>query len=180
MARPNLSRAKVLDAAAELAASKGVSATTVDDIAAAAGVAKGSVYYSFASKEQVFETLIDESVARIAARLHGALADVDPDEPRPAVRALARAFLRGVDAHPQRTKVVFAELFRTDRIWREALESHRAVVLDRFAEALERDGSPATPLDASAIFGALVMVAFERIAFEPETTIEQAVDAVVR
>ena len=45
---------------------------------------------------------------------------------------------------------------------------------------LERDGSPATHLDASALFGALVMVAFERIAFEPGTTIEQAVDAVVR
>lgn len=180
MARPNLSRSKVLDAAATLAAVHGVSATTVDEIAATAGVAKGSVYYSFESKEQVFETLIEESVARLAARLHGALADVREEEPRPTARAVARAFLRGVDEHPERTKVVFAELFRTDRIWRETIERHRALVLDGFVQALERDGSPATHLDASALFGALVMVAFERIAFEPGTTIEQAVDAVVR
>ncbi|SDR94700.1 TetR/AcrR family transcriptional regulator [Agrococcus carbonis] len=179
MARPNLSRAKVLDAAAELAASGGVSATTVDDIAAAAGVAKGSVYYSFASKEQLFETLIEESVTRLAERLGESVAEALPGEGRPAARALARAFLHAVEERPLRTKVVFAELLRTDRPWSETLGGHRTTVLSRISDALRRDGSPASPLHASAFFGALVMVAFERLVFEPGLTVEAAVDAVV-
>jgi len=74
MPRPNRSREKVLDAAAALAAERGVTATTVDDIAQRAGVAKGSVYYSFPSKDAVFEAVLADAVERTGTRLGEALA----------------------------------------------------------------------------------------------------------
>ncbi|WAC67261.1 helix-turn-helix domain containing protein [Agrococcus sp. SL85] len=127
MPRPNRSRAKVLEAAAELAARRGVSATTVDDIAALAGVAKGSVYYSFPSKEAVFEALIDEAIARVSQRIRTARDGADDGV---ATAAVARALLVGLEEQPHVAKVVVGELFRTDRPWREALAGHRAVLLD--------------------------------------------------
>lgn len=176
MPRPNRSRAKVLEAAAELAARRGVSATTVDDIAALAGVAKGSVYYSFPSKEAVFEALIDEAIARVSQRIRTAREGADVGA---ATAAVARALLVGLEEQPHVAKVVVGELFRTDRPWREALAGHRAVLLDELAAALAADRLPAEPLDAAARLGALVMVGFERLAFSPERTIAQCVAAVV-
>jgi TetR/AcrR family transcriptional repressor of nem operon len=46
-------RDRIIDAAASLMLDKGYAATTVDEIVAGAGVAKGSVYHFFDSKEAV-------------------------------------------------------------------------------------------------------------------------------
>ena len=175
MARPNRSRDKVLVAAAELAAERGVSATTVDEIAARAGVAKGSVYYSVPSKEAIFESLIDEAIARVSGRIRDAREDAEPGA---ALDAVARAMLEGLEANPHVAKVVVGELFRTDRPWRATLAGHRAVLLDELGAALAADGRPASGLDAAARLGALIMVGFERLAFSPDRTIDECVGAV--
>jgi TetR/AcrR family transcriptional regulator, transcriptional repressor for nem operon len=51
--RALLTRASLLDAALKVIRSKGYSATTVDDICAAAGVTKGSFFHHFANKEEL-------------------------------------------------------------------------------------------------------------------------------
>jgi TetR/AcrR family transcriptional regulator len=177
MARPNRSRDKVLDAAASLAAERGVSATTVDDIADRAGVAKGSVYYSFPSKDAVFEAVLAEASARMADQLGDALAAAPAGG---AVRAVATAFLARVEERPAVAKVVAGELFRTDRPWQESLAGYRAALFALVADAVEADGlaRPST-LRASAIVGAMVMVAFERTVFEPDATLDDAIEAVL-
>ncbi len=52
-ARALLTRTCLLDAALKVIRSKGYSATTVDDICAAAGVTKGSFFHHFANKEEL-------------------------------------------------------------------------------------------------------------------------------
>src|SRR5687768_12296336 len=47
------SRERILDAAVAMIRSKGYSATTVDDLCAAAGVTKGSFFHHFGSKEDL-------------------------------------------------------------------------------------------------------------------------------
>lgn len=177
MPRPNRTRDKVLDAAAALAAEHGVTATTVDDIAERAGVAKGSVYYSFASKDAVFEAVLADAVERTGARLGEALAAAPAGG---ALRAIVTAFLQGVEERPAAAKVVAGELFRTDRPWQQSLAGYRSALFVLVADAVEADGAPRpSTLRASAIVGAMVMVAFERTVFEPEASIAQAVDAVL-
>lgn len=182
MPRPNRTRDKVLDAAAALAAEHGVTATTVDDIAERAGVAKGSVYYSFASKDAVFEAVLADAVERTGARLGEALAAAPAGG---ALRAIVTAFLQGVEERPAAAKVVAGELFRTDRPWQQSLAGYRSALFVLVADAVEADGADAdaaprpSTLRASAIVGAMVMVAFERTVFEPEASIAQAVDAVL-
>jgi TetR/AcrR family transcriptional regulator, transcriptional repressor for nem operon len=51
--RALLTRTSLLDAALKVIRSKGYSATTVDDICAAAGVTKGSFFHHFANKEEL-------------------------------------------------------------------------------------------------------------------------------
>ncbi|HLY54457.1 MAG TPA: helix-turn-helix domain-containing protein [Stellaceae bacterium] len=57
----------ILAEARRLFTERGFEATSIDDIAAAAGVAKGAVYHHFASKEAVFERVLEDVQAEIAA-----------------------------------------------------------------------------------------------------------------
>jgi len=59
---------EILDAALAVFAERGFAAARMDDIARRAGVAKGTIYLYFDSKEAVFKALLSESIGdRIAA-----------------------------------------------------------------------------------------------------------------
>ena len=72
--RREATRQKLYEAAVTLIAEQGFSATTVDEIAERAGVAKGTVYYNFASKSVLFEELLRHGVGLLTAFTAGALA----------------------------------------------------------------------------------------------------------
>ena len=55
---PEVRREQILDAAASAFVAKGVSTATMDDVAAAAGVAKGTVYLYFRSKDALVTGLV--------------------------------------------------------------------------------------------------------------------------
>ena len=59
-------RARLLKAAGEVFAERGYDRASLDDVAAAAGLTKGAVYSSFASKDELFYALMRE---RIGERL---------------------------------------------------------------------------------------------------------------
>ena len=65
---------KILTAAATLFAERGFAGVSIRDIAAAAGVNKGLVFYHHESKAHLFETLLDEYYAAYSAALDAALA----------------------------------------------------------------------------------------------------------
>jgi AcrR family transcriptional regulator len=54
------SRELILEAALELFSHRGFGATSVRDIAAAAGVSTGNVYHHFPDKDTIFRTLLDQ------------------------------------------------------------------------------------------------------------------------
>jgi AcrR family transcriptional regulator len=67
-------RARLLEAASEVFAEHGYDRASLDDVAAAAGLTKGAVYSSFASKDELFYALmrerIGERLALVAAAVH--------------------------------------------------------------------------------------------------------------
>lgn len=58
-------------AAIELFAANGFENTSVDEIALKAGVAKGTVYYHFESKDRLLLGLVEEGFQTLAARIEG-------------------------------------------------------------------------------------------------------------
>ncbi len=63
-----------MDAAERLFLANGVAATTVDHVAAAADVAKGTVYLHFASKQALLSALGERFAERYLAHIKAALA----------------------------------------------------------------------------------------------------------
>lgn len=84
-------RQDILDAAARLFARQGYHATSIRDIAAAAEMLPGSVYYHFASKETLLLAVYAEGVARIAAQVDAAVAN--KRAPRARLEAACAAHL---------------------------------------------------------------------------------------
>jgi AcrR family transcriptional regulator len=62
-------RAAILKAALDEFCEKGFAATRVEDVAARAGVAKGTIYLNFKDKQALFEELIRSTLGAHIARL---------------------------------------------------------------------------------------------------------------
>ena len=73
-ARPHNRRREILDAAAGLFAGRGFHAASMREIATAAGMLPGSLYYHFPSKDELLLAVYEEGVRRIAERLDAAVA----------------------------------------------------------------------------------------------------------
>jgi len=61
--RAGRTRQRILDAAAQCFAARGFSKTTVEEIAASAGVSKALVYHHFRGKEAMFEELLERTLS---------------------------------------------------------------------------------------------------------------------
>ena len=62
----------ILAAARRLFGTQGFAATTMDEIAGAAGIAKGAVYHHFKTKEAVFEAVFDQVSRDLVIEIDGA------------------------------------------------------------------------------------------------------------
>jgi AcrR family transcriptional regulator len=97
--KPRNSKERILAAALALFGERGYSSTSIDEIAAAAGLTKGALYYYFADKEDIARDLHHE----IWARLRGqALEVIDPEAS--VATNLRRAFeahLRALQSLPE-------------------------------------------------------------------------------
>ncbi|MGW2561243.1 TetR/AcrR family transcriptional regulator [Streptomyces sp. NPDC001514] len=187
--RRQATRAKLYEAAVTLIAEQGFSATTVDEIAERAGVAKGTVYYNFKSKTELFEELLRYGVGLLTASLQAA---ADETEERggtkvEALDAMIKAGLGFIDRYPAFTQLYVAELWRTNRAWQSTLLVVRqqavAVVEKVLREGVERGELSEEidiPLTAAALVGMVLVAALDWQAFQPERSIDDVHAALSR
>ncbi len=90
-------RAEILQLAADLFAERGFKATTVRDIAEAAGVLSGSLYHHFDSKESIIEELLREYVDELLADYRRIIAAGGP--PREVLSRLANSVFASFAEH---------------------------------------------------------------------------------
>ena len=69
----NKTKRKIFETSMKLFAEKGYDATSIEDITATVGVAKGTLYYHFSSKEEIFNFLVEEGIEK------GELSKGDPN-----------------------------------------------------------------------------------------------------
>jgi len=126
---------EVLDAALALFVEKGYAATSVAQIARAAGISKGAVYLYFPSKQAILEGLVRRAVSPVARR---ALAEVDhlPGDLRNVLRAIL-----GIVANSLGDPKVFAIpkiVMREAVVAPEIAEMYRRAVFDNVLPTAER------------------------------------------
>lgn len=140
---------KILDAAAEIFATKGYEATTIRDIAEAAGILGGSLYYYISTKEDLLFALI-EDFHRLGSQ---GIAEVEAETEGRALEVLRAVIVRHValNARNGARAAVFHNDFRhlDDERKREIVRSRRAHE-DRIEELIrdaQEEGAARPALD---------------------------------
>jgi AcrR family transcriptional regulator len=99
---------KILAAARKEFADKGFEGARVDRIARAAGVNKAMIYYHFRSKENLYDTVIQEFLGRMKAFLQETLDQAaGPEE---LLLAIARFYVQVFESSPETPPILLREM----------------------------------------------------------------------
>ena len=156
-------RQRILDAAARTFRDKGYSGTTLNDIAVAALLRAGSIYYHFDSKERLLEEVLDIGIARVSAAVRRALEALPPDtSPTERIRTGIEAHLRSLLYHGEYTSASFRIFGQAPRDVQNRVLSRRRAYADDWRELLQaaREAGETDPrrdlgLARMLLFGAL-------------------------
>jgi AcrR family transcriptional regulator len=134
-------RARLLRAASKVFAERGYDRASLDDVAAAAGLTKGAVYSSFASKDELFYALMAE---RIGERLALIAEAVDRQNTPETMTADAGSQLVGLISSQAEWHLLFIEFWaravRDPRL-REEFARHRRAAREVIARFLEQQAA---------------------------------------
>ena len=159
-ARTGDKRERILDAAVRVFAKKGFHATRVSEVAKAAGVADGTIYLYFKSKDQLLVSLFEDRVERLLAFLEKELpATVGASEKLRRIIELQLGLLEG---ERDLAEVITVILRQSTKLMKEYAAPKFTAYLDAIARVVadgqasgELRGDVSPHLAARAIFGAL-------------------------
>ena len=124
-------RSRILEAAAHVFASKGYHQTRVDDIVEESHSSKGSVYFYFPGKQQMFLALVDQFANLLERRLAEAIAQEDDGVCR--VDAAIRVCLETFGKYRKLAKILLIQAVGLGTVFEEKrLEIHH-----RFASMIQ-------------------------------------------
>ena len=180
-------RDRILDAATKVFAKRGFFAAQVADVAKRAGVAAGTVYLYFKSKDDLLLSLFDRTMRDAIAEGRAALEALDHTAtPIERLRHIARVHLTRLGRDRQLTVVFQVELRQSTKFMsrlstsslRDYLGLLRDVIVDgQRAGQFRHDINPT--LAAKVIFGALDEMATNWILSEREYQLEDDAEPVM-
>jgi TetR/AcrR family fatty acid metabolism transcriptional regulator len=177
-------RILILDAATHVFAERGFFTAQVADIARRAGIAAGTVYLYFRSKDDILISLFDRTMQEAIRDGRAALASVT--DPTDRLRHIARMHLERLGRDRDLAVVFQVELRQSTkfmaRLSATRLRTYLGIIRDTIAEGqaagVFRSRLPAT-LAAKVFFGALDEMATNWILSERQYALEDDADMVV-
>jgi AcrR family transcriptional regulator len=102
-----VSRGKILDAAAQVFSERGYALAGMDEIAIRAGVAKGTLYYHFSGKSELFRTVVVDGIRALSGETRAVFESALPL--REQMRSVIRKHVEMYLSHRDLANVVFRE-----------------------------------------------------------------------
>ncbi|WGY72993.1 TetR/AcrR family transcriptional regulator [Burkholderia cepacia] len=152
-------RSAILDGAKTVFLSQGFSLATMDDVAAAAGVGKQTVYRHFKSKEALFVGLVSSMCAQVGGLLAGALDEQSDRAPEVELHALGWLLARSLIApdYLRLYRAIVAEAERLPELGLVFYENGAKVVRAFAANVLRKRFDESTAVLRAATFVQLVL-----------------------
>lgn len=120
----NKTKRAIFESAIQVFSNCGYSGATMDEVVARAGVAKGSLYYHFKSKEELFIFIIKEGMNLIHEEVEKATRDID--NPYEIIKEAAKVQLKYVYENKDLFKVIISQIWGTgerNNMLREEIKS---------------------------------------------------------
>lgn len=130
----NKTKNTIFKAAIKIFSSYGYTGATMDEIVNNAGVAKGSLYYHFKNKEELFNFIVDEGVNLIIEKVDESTRNID--NPLEKLEISARVQLKYAYERKDLIKVIMSQLWGSEER-NEIIRSKVKILLDRATENLE-------------------------------------------
>ena len=127
-------RDEILAAAKKVFSKKGYAATTIADVAKAARLSYGSIYWYFQSKDALFHELMDNEERALRAAIAQRMTTLDVSD---SGVSLFRAAVTGTLEFFERDKAMVRLLFRDSNALGGRFERHLAGIYERFIDDIE-------------------------------------------
>ena len=179
----NKTKSLIFESAIKIFSESGYRGATMDDIASNAGLAKGTLYYNFASKEEIFNFIVEEGLQILQNQvIEVQYMNMGPIEKLIKICRIQLTFLYG---YTNFFKVVMSQLWGTENRQTELREKIRKYIneIEINIKAAMENGQIEkgdTELMAFQFFGSLCSSAiYESIHIE-EISLENIIDSTIR
>ncbi len=109
----NKTKRKIFEASMKLFADKGYEATSIEEITATVGVAKGTLYYHFSSKEEIFNFLVEEGMKLLKNSIDIKTARVDSYVDK--LRAIILIQIKVIAKYENLMTIVLSQVWGTEK-----------------------------------------------------------------
>lgn len=178
----NKTKKSIFQSSIKIFSDKGYDGATMDDIAANAGVAKGTLYYHFKSKEEIFKYIISEGMNVIREQVEDAV--VREDNPLNKLKILCKIQLSLVYQNRDFFKVMMSQLWGKeirqlelrDSI-HEYIKNIQAYLEEAMDKGIIRKGEAS--FMAYTFFGTLFSAAVYELINEGKGDLEYVIDTLI-
>ncbi len=183
----NKTKRRIFNTAVELFSAKGYDNTNIEEITAIAGVAKGTLYYHFTKKEDIFDMLLEEGLNLLKNNIE--LKTKDCSTALEKVKAITLVQIKVTVKYENFLNVIFSEFWgeeNKNKKCRKAVYEYIKVLEDVIKEGIDNgefyDGN--VEALASGIFGVTVSSLVYRLKKNREVDVKQVyegfIDTVVK
>ena len=167
-------REEIVSAVDQLVRSRGWSATTMSDVAAAAGVSRQTVYNEFGSRPELIQAYvvreIEALLSEVEIRVRG-----NADDARQALREAFIVFLKLASDEPL-VRVIVSDAEGGELI-RVLTATGRAIATDRVGRLIVEVWPQVSPQDAALLAESMARLAISHALLPTETPEQTAADA---
>jgi AcrR family transcriptional regulator len=149
-------RDMIIDVAARLFGTAGLSKTTMETIAASAGRGRRTVYMYFKNKAEIYEAVVEKEIRFITGPLHDLAASDEPFDK--IIRRYSELRLRQLDELSARNPLIIKDFAlghsRVERLRQKLQRAELPILIPLFTRQIRQKtlSSVLTPVDYSTIF----------------------------
>ncbi|MFR5684298.1 MAG: TetR/AcrR family transcriptional regulator, partial [Clostridia bacterium] len=108
----NKTKRKIFETSMKLFAEKGYDATSIEEITATVGVAKGTLYYHFSSKEEIFNFLVEEGMKLLKNSIE--IKTAKKESYMDKIRAVVLIQIKVIVKYENLISIVLSQIWGTD------------------------------------------------------------------
>ena len=135
----NRTKRKIFEIAMKLFSEKGYDATSIEEITATVGVAKGTLYYHFNSKEEIFNFLVEEGMKLLKNSIEIKTSKCETTKEK--IKAIILIQIKGIVKYENMLSIIFSQLYGNEsknKLCQDKVQEYIEVIEKIINEGIEK------------------------------------------
>ena len=135
----NRTKRKIFETAMKLFSEKGYEATSIEEITATMGVAKGTLYYHFKSKEEIFNVLVEDGMKLLENSIE--IKTSKCDNTKDKLKAIILIQIKAIIKYESVLSIIFSQIYGNEnknKHCQDKVEQYICVIKNVIDEGIEK------------------------------------------